>query len=118
MPALEDELPAELTEEEKAAKEAKEVPARIYSVCLFAAGILTTFLIIEPGAMLWNTMHNIIKGVFGIPCVFIPAGLFWTSFQIDKKKDKSSLEKQIRFIILSIVFFSCFIEIMFLNGDL
>ena len=88
-----------LTKEEQAEKEKKEVPARIYSVCLFAAGILTTFLIIEPGEMMWRILHNAIKGMFGIPCVFVPIGLFWAAFQIDKKKDDTKLKGQIKFLL-------------------
>ena len=112
MPALE-ELP-----KKKRKKKTVEIPERIYSICLFGAGILTTFLIIEPGAMMWRVMHNAIKGMFGIPCVLIPLGLFWTAFQIDQKTDKETIRKQIKFLLLGIVFLSCFIEIMFLDGHI
>ncbi len=111
MPALE-----EL--EEKKEPETLEIPERIYSICLFGAGILTTLLIIEPGAMMWRLMHNAIKGMFGIPCVLIPFGLFLTAFQIDQKTDKEKIKNQLKFLLLGIVFLSCFIEIMFLNGHI
>ena len=105
-------------EEKEEKEEAVEIPERIYSICLFGAGILTTLLIIEPGAMMWRMMHNAIKGMFGIPCVFIPLGLFMTAFQIDQKTDRETIKKQLKFLLLGIVFLSCFIEIMFLDGHI
>ncbi len=116
MPALEDVPASPLTEEEQKEQEQKEVPARIYSVCLFAAGILTFLLIFIQGSAMWKVMHETIKGLFGIPSVLIPVGLCWTAIQIDRKKDKDTLGKQIRFLIGSMIFLSCLIEIMIFGG--
>lgn len=116
MPAIE-EIPAPpLSKEEQAEKEKKEVPARIYSVCLFTLGIFITLLIFIQGSALWKVMHELIKGLFGITSLLVPAGLFWTASWIDKKKDKDKLGKQIKLLCISIVFLSCFIEIMFFGG--
>lgn len=104
------------TEEEKKRQEELEIPARIYSVCLFAAGILVTLLILIQGSALWKVMHECIKGLFGIPSVMIPVGLFWSAFQIDQNKNSNILGKQVRFLALSMVFFCVFIEIMFGKG--
>ncbi|MBR1554595.1 MAG: DNA translocase FtsK [Oscillospiraceae bacterium] len=63
-------------------------------------------------------MHELIKGLFGLTSLLIPAGLCWTAMQIDKKKEKDKLGSQIKFMILVIVFLSCFIEILFFGGRL
>lgn len=118
MPALEEIPEVPLSKEEKEEKEKKEVPARIYSVCLFAVGVLTFLLIFIRGSALWLAMHELIKGLFGLTSLLIPAGLCWTAMQIDKKKDKDKLGKQIQFMILVIIFLSCFIEILFFGGRL
>ena len=114
MPALEEPV----SSEEQAIQEEREVPARIYSVSLFAVGIFTTLLIFVQGSAMWKTLHELLKGLFGIPSLLIPAGLFWFSFQIDKQKNKDILGKQLKFLILTLLFFSCFLEIMFGNGTL
>ena len=113
MPAIEDIPP---NEEEKKVQEEKEVPARIYSVCLFAAGILMTLLILVQGSAMWKTMHEAVKGLFGVPSVLIPVGMFWTAFQIDKNKNKDQLARQIKFLIGSMIFFSIWIEVLFGKG--
>ncbi len=113
MPALEE---MSSSKEEKQEQEETEVPARIYSVCLFAAGILILLLILIQGSAMWKVMHEMIKGLFGVTSLLIPAGLCWTALQIDRKKEKNKLGKQIRFIIGMIIFLSCFIEIMFFGG--
>lgn len=112
MPALEEPPP----EKEPAEQEKTEVPSRIYSVCLFAAGILITLLILVQGSAMWKVMHELIKGLFGISSVGIPIGLFWTALQIDRKKDKDTLSRQLRFFALTIIFFSCFMEVMIWGG--
>jgi len=116
MPALDEVPELPLTKEEKEAKEKKEVPARIYSVCLFALGLLMTLLIFIQGSALWKVMHELIKGLFGIPSLLVPAGMFWTAFWIDKKKDKDKLGKQMKLLAFVIIFLSTFIEIMFFGG--
>lgn len=116
MPALEEVPEMPLSKEEKEEKEKKEVPARIYSVCLFTVSILMMLMILVQGSAMWKVMHEMIKGMFGVASVLVPIGLFWTAIQIDKKKDKDKLGKQIKFMILGIVFLSCFIEIMFGGG--
>ena len=116
MPALEEVPELPLSKEEQEAKEKKEVPARIYSVCLFTLGIFITLLIFIQGSAFWKVLHELIKGLFGITSLLVPAGLFWTAFWIDKKKDKDKLGKQIKMLCISIVFLSCFIEIMFFGG--
>lgn len=116
MPALEEVPEIPLSKEEQEEKEKKEVPARIYSVCLFALGLFITMLILIQGSALWKIMHELIKGLFGIPSLLVPAGMFWTAFWIDKKKDKDKLGKQMRLLAFIIIFLSTFIEIMFFGG--
>ncbi len=110
MPAA-PELPEEKKEPEK-----KDLSGQMYSVLLFAAGILSLLLIFVQGSAMWKVLHEAIKGLFGIPVVLIPAGFFWSAYQIDQKKERQKLRKYLKWFGISIAFFCCFIEIMFGRG--
>ena len=103
-------------EEKKEEPEKKDLPEQVYSVCLFSAGILSLLLIFVQGSAMWKVMHEAFKGFFGFPVILIPAGLFWSAYQVDQKKEKQKLRKHLKWLGISIVFFCCLIEIMFFGG--
>lgn len=109
-------MPALPEPEQPEEPEKKEMPEQVYSVCLFAIGILVVLLIFVQGSAMWKTLHEALKGFFGIPVIVIPVGLFFSAYQIDKGKEKQKLAKQLQWLGISITFASCFIEIMFGGG--
>ena len=113
MPAVPEPEPSP---EESGEPEKKEIPAQVLSVCLFTLGILILLLIFVQGNALWKTLHEMLKGFFGIPVIAIPAVLFFCAYQIEHKKEEQKLVKELQWFGICMMFTSCFIEIMF-DGD-
>lgn len=116
MPAVPEPEPESKESEESEENTKKEIPQQVYSVCLFAIGVLILLLIFVQGSAMWKALHEAIKGFFGISVIFIPVGLFFAVYQMDKSEKKQDLKNQLKLWGIGITFFSCFIEIMFGKG--
>lgn len=114
MPAVPEPESESKTEQEEPEK--KGFSVQVYSVCLFASSVLTALLIFVQGSAMWKVLHEALKGFFGIPVIAIPVGLFLFARQVDEKKQKENLKNQLKWMGISLVFASCFIEIIFGKG--
>ncbi|MDE6777014.1 MAG: DNA translocase FtsK 4TM domain-containing protein, partial [Oscillospiraceae bacterium] len=114
MPAVPEPESESKTEQEEPEK--KGFSVQVYSVCLFASSVLTALLIFVQGSAMWKVLHEALKGFFGIPVIAVPVGLFLFARRVDEEKQKENLKNQLKWMGISLVFVSCFIEIMFGKG--
>ena len=61
---------------------------QVTAIILFAVAILTLCLALIPGENVWNFLHNLMRGLFGI-CVFlVPLVLGYTAYCMTAKEEK------------------------------
>lgn len=85
---------------------------QFWSVVLTAIGVLCAIIALVPGDKLWLSMHNILRGFFGISIFLVPAILFYTGFLIGQDRNRQASGRA-RWGILLILFASTFVQIFF-----
>lgn len=64
---------------------------QVWSVILFAAGILIGLMVVIPGSDGWNAIHRFLLGMFGISAFFVPIILIYTALMIGMEKSQESV---------------------------
>jgi len=81
----------ELTKTEKPVSAPKNEHNQLWSVLLFAIGVLIFLMTVIEGAGGWNTLHNILLGLFGISVFTVPAILIYTAILIGDEKNQKNV---------------------------
>ncbi len=114
--------PAESKEKPKAAPQKREsqnmVVNQQWSVLLFAAAILILLLAFIQGSAGWLAIHKALKGFFGLTLLVIPVMLGYIALMLDKDETPQKIMQRAVTGMISVAFFSGFIEIMFGDGRL
>lgn len=103
-------------------KENKEAPpkkdrTRLWSVILFALGILSALLIVVKGSAGWRVMHDALTGIFGVSVISIPVIFIYISLIVDKKeKSTEQILRQAFWGLGLTVLFSSVVQLYFI-GD-
>ncbi|MDO4862704.1 MAG: DNA translocase FtsK 4TM domain-containing protein [Ruminococcus sp.] len=64
---------------------------RIWSVILFALGVLIALMTFIPGTAGWHGIHTFMLGLFGISAFLVPVVLIYTSVLIGLEKDRDNV---------------------------
>lgn len=64
---------------------------QVWSVILFAAGILIGLMVVISGSDGWNAIHRFLLGMFGISAFFVPIILIYTALMIGMEKSQESV---------------------------
>lgn len=64
---------------------------RIWSVILFALGILIALMTFIPGTAGWHGIHTFMLGLFGVSAFLVPVVLIYTSVLIGLEKDRDNV---------------------------
>ena len=98
--------------------EIKERRDRVmWSTLLFALGVLSLMFILISGESAWNSIHNILLGLFGISVLAVPAILIYVSVMIAKDRSEVYVSSKIFQCFMMILLFSGFVQIVF-SGEL
>lgn len=76
------------------------------AVVLFTIAILLLCIVIIPGDNLWNIVHNVMKGLFGICSILIPIILSYISISTALEKPIYKIKHKILAAILVVILFS------------
>lgn len=85
---------------------------QLWSVILFAVGILVLLISIVPGTKGWGMLHDLLLGLFGVSVFLVPAILIYTAALVGQDKSKQASKRAIWGVLLTI-FCSGFIQIFF-----
>ena len=85
----------------------------MWSTLLFALGILVLMFIFIEGESAWNSMHNILLGLFGVSAFAVPAIMIYVSIMIAKDKSEVYVSSKIFQCFMMILLFSGFVQIVF-----
>lgn len=89
-----------------------------WSVVLFAIAILILLLAFIQGSSGWLAIHKALKGFFGLTVLVIPVMLGYIALMLDKDVTPQKIMRRAMTGLVSVAFFSGFIEIMFGGGRL
>ena len=89
----------------------------MWSTLLFALGVLVLMFIFIEGESAWNSMHNILLGLFGVSAFAVPAIMIYVSVMIAKDKSEVYVSSKIFQCFMMILLFSGFVQIVF-SGEL
>ena len=64
---------------------------QLWSIILFALGILTALMVLVKGSKGWLTMHNLILGLFGVAAFLIPVILIYTAVKLGTEQTKKDI---------------------------
>ena len=64
---------------------------QLWSILLFAVGILTALMVLVKGTKGWLALHNLILGTFGIAAFLIPVILIYTAVKLGSEQTKKDL---------------------------
>lgn len=64
-----------------------EEQARVFSVILFAIGILMGLAVLIPGSEGWRGLHNTVLGLFGVVSLAVPPIIIYSAVTIAKRKE-------------------------------
>ena len=80
---------AEAPKREPVRSNAKTAPQnesnQLWSILLFALGVLTALMVLVKGTKGWLALHNLLLGTFGISAFLIPVILIYTAVKLDRK---------------------------------
>lgn len=85
---------------------------QLWSVLLFATGILVLLIAVIPGTKAWGALHNLLLGLFGISILLVPAVFIYTASLVGQDKSKQASRRALWGVLLT-VFCSGFIQIFF-----
>lgn len=64
---------------------------QLWSILLFALGVLTALMVLVKGTKGWLALHNLLLGVFGIAAFLIPVILIYTAVKLGTEQTKKDL---------------------------
>ena len=64
---------------------------QLWSILLFALGILTALMVLVKGSKGWLALHNLILGVFGIAAFLIPVILIYTAIKLGTEQSRKDI---------------------------
>ena len=89
----------------------------LWSTLLFAGGVLTLMFTLITGESAWNTVHNIMLGLFGISVFIVPLILIYVSIMIAMDKSEIYVSSKVWQSFALILLLSGFVQIIF-SGEL
>ncbi|MCQ2491207.1 MAG: DNA translocase FtsK [Ruminococcus sp.] len=90
---------------------------RVWSVILFALGILTALMTFIPGSDGWEGIHNFMLGLFGISAFLVPVVLIYTSVLIGLEKSRDNVTGKAALGFLMILLICSSIQV-FMVGEI
>ncbi len=86
---------AEAPKREPVRSNAKTAPQnesnQLWSILLFALGVLTALMVLVKGTKGWLALHNLLLGTFGISAFLIPVILIYTAVKLGTEQTKKDL---------------------------
>ena len=64
---------------------------QLWSILLFALGVLTALMVVVKGTKGWLALHNLLLGIFGIAAFLIPVILIYTAVKLGTEQTKKDL---------------------------
>lgn len=87
---------------------------QLWSILLFAFGVLTALMVLIKGTKGWQKLHELLLGTFGIAAFLIPVILIYTAIKLGSEKTKKDLSGRtvwcIAMIFLASAAFQIFVE--------
>lgn len=94
---------------QKPQREAKATAAnrpmnnQFWSVILFAVGVLVLLIAAIPGARAWQTIHSILRGLFGVGIFLVPVILCYTGILVGQDKNQQASGRAVFGVLLTII---------------
>lgn len=82
------------------------------SILLFATAVLTLLISVIPGERFWYTLHNFLRGVFGVGVFLMPLILAYTGFLVGQDLREKASGRAIWGLLLTL-FCCAFVQIFF-----
>lgn len=89
----------------------------LWSTLLFATGVLTLAFTLIKGESVWNSIHNVLLGLFGVSVFLVPAILIYVSIMIAMDKTELYVSARVLQSLIMILLLSAFVQIVF-SGEL
>lgn len=89
----------------------------LWSTLLFALGVLTLAFTLIKGESVWNSIHNVLLGLFGVSVFLVPAILIYVSIMIAMDKTELYVSARVLQSLILILLLSAFVQIVF-SGEL
>lgn len=85
----------------------------LWSTVLFAAGVLAAAFTLIKGESLWNTIHNIFLGLFGVTAFLVPIVMIYASIMIAMDKTELYVSTRLLQCAAAILLLTGFVQIFF-----
>lgn len=85
----------------------------LWSTVLFAAGVLAAAFTLIKGESLWNTIHNIFLGLFGVTAFLVPIVMIYASIMIAMDKTELYVSTRLVQCAAAILLLTGFVQIFF-----
>ena len=85
----------------------------LWSTVLFAAGVLAAAFTLIKGESLWNTIHNIFLGLFGVTAFLVPIVMIYASIMIAMDKTELYVSTRLVQCGAAILLLTGFVQIIF-----
>ena len=85
----------------------------LWSTVLFAAGVLAAAFTLIKGESLWNTIHNIFLGLFGVTAFLVPIVMIYASIMIAMGKTELYVSTRLVQCGAAILLLTGFVQIFF-----
>ena len=89
----------------------------LWSTLLFALGVLTLAFTLIKGESVWNSIHNVLLGLFGVSVFLVPVVLIYVSLMIAMDKTELYVSARVLQCFILMLLLSAFIQIFF-SGEL
>lgn len=89
----------------------------LWSTLLFALGVLTLAFMLIPGESVWNSIHNVLLGLFGVSVFLVPVIMIYVSIMIALDKGEHYVSVRVLQCFILILLISGFVQIVF-SGEL
>lgn len=89
----------------------------LWSTLLFALGVLTLAFMLIPGESVWNSIHNVLLGLFGVSVFLVPVIMIYVSIMIALDKGEHYVSVRVLQCFVLILLLSGFVQIVF-SGEL
>lgn len=85
----------------------------LWSTLLFALGVLTLAFTLIKGESVWNSIHNVLLGLFGVSVFLVPVVLIYVSLMIAMDKTELYVSARVLQCFILMLLLSAFIQIFF-----
>ena len=89
---------------------------QLWSVILFALGILSALMVLIKGTKGWLAMHNLLLGLFGIAAFLIPVILIYTAIKLGTEQTRKNISGRAVWCIAMIFLASAAFQIFFVGA--